>query len=336
MYLPIETLHPAEVPIPGDVKKIVIANPYWPADMHRTQEMAVVDSIKARMDINQFASNMSVQVIVNELYETDRFQAIVPIKRYVRQFEHIDDYRVQKIFKYYDADMLIVLEHMNIVPNYEFDRVPIYDPNCKRDRGPIPHYNINNHPCPIIGYRNNRTQTGLHINYVFKLYFKNPKHKPFDISYTTSYKYRRQTRPPRPTPMPYSYLRANHAMTVAAVQKAGFAFKKLISPYWVPEERMVYSGGGEALFNSVEWMMSGHYNKAIEILKTIENSYDRELAYRAKINLSFCYEAKDILWKAKKYAREAYDINPTEEARMLYNHLYERTLMERELRKQLE
>jgi hypothetical protein len=83
-------------------------------------------------------------------------------------------------------------------------------------------------------------------------------------------------------------------------------------------------------------ILKNEIDSAIKLLLKIENSENSTISYRAKMNLAYCYEVKDIIWKARKFALEAYRINETPEAMELANRLYERDLENKKLDEQME
>ncbi|MBT3935317.1 MAG: hypothetical protein HOF35_13750 [Bacteroidetes bacterium] len=308
----ITTMRPAEISLSSDVKTVLVANRFYPAnqaqDSNRMEEQIATS-------LGQDASNKCIQAIISQINQCNRFDTIIPIHIAVGRNQQISEQKVKTICQKYNADILILLD------DFRFNKEMIQKRRCIDIT-----YQA---PCRKYGFYWGIKDVNLTV--ALKLFFPEDYTKNFELPLYSSFN----------ELYPAHHIDSIHyskddelCITKITGQYAGLELCRKLAPYWEREFRFLYAYSRKDLHDAVSMIQGGEISEAIEVLKVIESEGSQSERYKAKMNLAYCYEMKDVIWKAKKYATEAYRMKGTKEALELANRLYERDLERRKLKEQ--
>jgi hypothetical protein len=309
----INTLQPAQINLHQEIKNVIVANRYFPVNMDDIEKISKLDTLPDSISTLQIASHNCLLNFLDVISQSERFEKIIPVKIEFKENESIYHRKTQKYCSENKTDILLLIDY--------FYYQPLFAQSYPRNNNGIENFSEK---------ENNLILVDLRLNITLQILFpddssKNQSIKIFETYSDLANKYHSKSKPT-----------TEEGFAILASSLAGQYFGELITPYWKNESRYLFTRGSDIIEQSAKLILKNEIDSAIKLLLKIENSENSTISYRAKMNLAYCYEVKDIIWKARKFALEAYRINETPEAMELANRLYERDLENKKLDEQME
>lgn len=299
----IDVLKPAEVSLPGNVKKIIVINhSYIPnycsiSDLNGKTE-AGFDSIFSFQHINAF---------IDYLKYSPRYEVVKEFsvaKNQNSKFKTLSLQTVDELCKKEGADAAVILEgcytskKLEGKPHYDkensrstnseeiLDTVKVSKNNKSSSYNNFSDYNliVEN----VSYWQVYSSVTGKIVDSQSIKDISNIMAKGYDVESAFNYK------------------RSVWDVLIESSNRAGNEYAHRIAQQWVAEHRLLYNSSAQGFNDAIIFVKNNNWDKAIELWQTSVKSTNLELASKAAYNIAVAYEVKDDLNSAIEWAAKSY------------------------------
>ncbi|MCX6257565.1 MAG: DUF6340 family protein [Bacteroidia bacterium] len=319
----LQVLQPAEVSIPANIKKVVIANRSLPSKDNQWKNLLEGFLSQETVFGDRDASFKCINGLADKLNSNPRIQAIVKNDDELKgtgtkEFPpYLDWAKVHQICRMYDADALVLLE--------TFDSDIMFR-NGKNDVKKT----INNKEVVVPEYW---TNLDIHVNAGWRIYDAISEKIIDENTYRDSRNW--NARDDNADKARAKLPGKRHALNEAG-EEAGTKFGVRISPNWITVYRSYYVRKHDDFKRAKQMAKAGNWDGAAEIWNHLTTNHDPEVAARACYNMALAAEIKGDLDLAITWANKAIKEFNFRPANQYLSVLQNRLAQENRLNQQME